>query len=251
MRRAALLLTLLLAGLTSFTQVNVKDSTIFTPLIYATYSFQWPGGDLGERFGGSSSIGGGFMIKTRSNWILDVEGNFMFGQSVHGTDTMLKVISTPEGQIIDANGMWADIVFYERGYNILGRFGKVIPVLSPNPNSGIMLMAGGGYMQTKIRVHNPGNTAPQLLGDYKKGYDALNAGFVACASVGYLYLGNTRLLNFYVGFEFMQAWTKGKRERNFDTGMPDLGSYNSQFYGIRVNWCIPLYSRVPKEFYLY
>jgi hypothetical protein len=251
MRRIALLLLAGLAGMVSRAQLNIKDSTIFTPIIYATYSYQFPGGDLAQRFGSNSSIGGGFMFKTRSNWIFGAEGNFLFGQQVKNSDSILWRITTPEGHLIDANGMYADLVYYERGYSFTGQFGKVIPVFSLNPNSGIMIMLGGGYMQNKIRVHNPGNTAPQLLGDYKKGYDRLNAGFIMNASVGYLFLGNTRLLNFYAGFEFTQAWTKGKRDRNFDTGLPDLGNYSSQFYGIKVSWLIPLYQRTPKEFYLY
>ena len=49
------------------------------PMIYATYAYQWPGGDLAKRFRGNSSIGGGFMVKTRSNWLIGAEGNYIFG----------------------------------------------------------------------------------------------------------------------------------------------------------------------------
>ncbi|MCK9421904.1 MAG: hypothetical protein M0Q38_04850 [Bacteroidales bacterium] len=232
-------------------QVNIRDSTIFTPLIYATYNYQFPGGDLSRQFGSNSSIGGGFMLKTKSNWIFGVEGNYMFGQSVKNSDSLLLNISTREGFIIDANGMYAEVVYYERGFNFFGKFGKLIPVLSPNPNSGFVILAGAGYLQDKIRIHNPGNTAPQLLGDYKKGYDRLNGGFALNGSLGYLYLSNTRLLNFYVGFDFMQAWTKPYRLRDFNTGKQDTRKFNSQFYSVKVSWFIPLYRRVPKEFYLY
>jgi len=232
-------------------QVNIKDSAIFTPVLYATYSYQFPGGDLAQRFGSNSSIGGGFMLKTKSNWLFGVEGNFLFGQSVKNSDSLLSRISTPEGYLINANGMVADVVFYERGYSFTGSFGKIIPVLSPNPNCGLMITAGGGYTRNKIRIHNPGNNAPQIYGDYKKGYDRLNAGFILTGSLGYLYLSNTRLLNFYLGFEFMQTWTKALRELDFDTGKKDTKKYSSQFYGIKVCWLIPLYKRTPKEFYLY
>lgn len=232
-------------------QVSIRDSAIFTPIFYAAYGYQFPGGDLARQFGSNSSIGGGFMIKTKHNWLFGVEGNFMFGQSVKGSDTMLRNISTSQGFIIDANGFYADLVYYERGYNFLARIGKVIPVLSPNPNSGFTVIAGAGYIQDKIRIHNPGNTAPQLLGDYKKGYDRLNGGITLTGSIGYMYLSNTRLLNFSVQFEFMQAWTKPYRERDFDTGLKDTRNLSSQFYTIRAVWMIPLYRRTPKEFYYY
>lgn len=247
----SLFATLLIASSTLFAQVNIHDSTIFTSLIYATYGYQFPGGDLAKQFGSNSSIGGGFMFKTRHNWMFGVEGNFMFGQSVKNSDSLMKSISTSDGFLIDANGFYADMVYYERGYNFLFRFGKVIPVLSPNPNCGFTILAGAGYIQDKIRIHNPGNTAPQILGDYKKGYDRLNGGVALTGSLGYMFLSNTRLLNFSASLEFMQAWTTPYRERNFDTGLKDTRKLSSQFYTIRVCWMIPLYRRVPKEFYVY
>jgi hypothetical protein len=140
---------LLLTVSSLFAQVSIHDSIITTPLIYATYGYQFPGGDLAKIFGSNSSIGGGFLLKTKHNWIFGVEGNFMFGQSVKNSDSLLRVISTPEGLIIDANGYYADIVYYQRGYNFFAKFGKVIPLLSPNPNCGFTLLAGAGYIQEK------------------------------------------------------------------------------------------------------
>jgi len=232
-------------------QVSIRDSVISTPLVYATYGYQFPGGDLSRQFGSNSSIGGGFMFKTKSNWIIGVEGNFMFGQTVKNSDSMLLNISTREGFLIDVAGMYADLVYYERGFNFFAKTGKVIPLFAPNPNSGFVVLAGIGYLQDKIRIHNPGNTAPQILGDYKKGYDRLNGGFAINGSLGYLYMSNTRLLNFYIGFDFIQTWTKPYRLRDFDTGKQDTRTFNSQFYSIKVCWFVPLFRRAPKEFYLY
>ena len=232
-------------------QVSVRDSSIAIPMIYGTYSYQFPGGDLGLRFGSNSSIGGGFLIKTKSNWLIGMEGNFQFGSSVKNQDSLLKPISTPEGYIIDANGKIADIILYMRGFSFMGYFGKLFPWVGPNPNSGFTLIAGGGYLQNKMRILNPDNTAPQLLGDYNKGYDRLNGGFALSASVGYLYMSSSRLLNFGLAFEFIQAWTKSKREVDFNTGQPGPPNLSSQYYGIKVTWNIPLYRRSPKEYYLY
>ena len=253
MHRKILLLAVIMtyAFNSLFAQVSIHDSVITTPLIYATYGYQFPGGDLAKQFGSNSSIGGGFLLKTRSNWLFGAEGNYLFGQSVRNSDSLLKSISTRDGFLIDANGYYADIVYYERGYSIFAKFGKVIPLLAPNPNCGFTLLAGAGYIQDKIRIHNPGNTAPQILGDYKKGYDHLNGGFAVTGSLGYMYLSNTRLLNFSLAFEFMQAWTTPYRERDFDTGKQDTRKLSSQFYTIKVCWMIPLYRRVPKEFYMY
>jgi hypothetical protein len=236
---------------TGYSQVSVRDSSIFTSMFYAAYSVQFPGGDLSQRFGINSSIGGGMMFKTKSNWLFGVEGNFLFGGSVKNQDSMLRNISTPDGFIIDANGYYADVIFYERGYSFYAKFGKLIPVFSPNPNSGLTFMAGAGYIQNKIRIHNPNNTAPQIYGDYKKGYDHLNSGIAANGSVGYTYISNNRLLNFYGGFEFIQSWTQSRREYDFELRIKDATRYSSQYYGIKLVWMIPLYKRTPKAYYLY
>jgi hypothetical protein len=251
MKKNGLFLSFFLIIFSLNAQVNVKDSAISASMFYAAYSYQFPGGDLAERFGSNSSIGGGFLIKTRSNWIIGAEGNYQFGSSVKNQDSLLVSISTPEGYIIDANGYIADVVLYMRGYSFFGVFGKLLPLVGPNPNSGFTLIAGAGYIQNKIRILNPGNTAPQLQGDYKKGYDKLNGGFALSASLGYLYMSNSRLLNFSLAFEFIQAWTKSKRKVDFDTGLPDPANYSSQYYGIKATWNIPLYKRKPKEYYLY
>jgi hypothetical protein len=246
-----LLLSCFIGYLSVSAQHRVTDSTIFITLLYATYGYQVPGGDLAQQFGGNSSIGGGVLFKTGHNWLIGAEGNFMFGQTVKNSNELLKGMYTSEGYIIDANGFIGEIIYYERGYNILAKFGKVIPLLAPNPNSGFTITAGAGYFQDKIRIHNPDNTVPQISGDYKKGYDRLNGGMAITGSLSYMFLGNTRLLNFSAGFEFMQAWTTPYRERDFDTGKKDDRKLSSQFYTAKVMWIIPLYGRAPEKFYVY
>jgi hypothetical protein len=240
-----------LVTFSAYSQFSIKDSVISASMLYGTYSVQFPGGDLSKIFGVNSSVGGGFIFKTKKNWLFGVEGNYLFGGSVKNEDSYLAKISTPDGFVIDANGYYADILFSERGYSFFGKFGKLFPVLSPNPNSGITVMVGGGFIEDKIRIHNPANTAPQVFGDYRKGYDRLNSGFAATGSIGYLFMSNTRLLNMYLGLEFTQAWTTYQRDRNFDTGLKDNSSLSSQFYGIKFMWIIPFYRRTPKEYYLY
>jgi len=244
-------LILILVSYVGFSQASIKDSAIYTTVIYATYSYQFPGGDLSELFGSNSSIGGGLMFKTKSNWLFGAEGNYLFGGTVKISDKLLSGIVSHEGYIIDPNGYFTEVFYYERGFNFFGKIGKVIPILSPNPNSGFALMVGVGFMQDKIRIHTSGNDIPMLTGDYVKGYDRLNNGPAVTGSLGYQYLGSTRLLNFYLGFEFIQAWTKSKRARDFDTGKPDNTKYNSQFYSAKVCWFIPLYKRKPLPYYLY
>ncbi len=254
LKRLLVLLFPIVLAAPSSAQVNLKDTTIGMGMFYAAYSYQLPGGGLSKLFGGNSSVGGGFLYKLRTNWLIGGEGNFLFGGDVKNSDALTLMMQDSDGLLIDENGYGAAINYYERGYSIYGKFGKIFPfypTLAPNRNCGITVMLGGGYIQDKIRMNNPDGTTPQINGDYAKGYDRLNNGIALNASLGYLFMSNTRLFNFYLGFEFIQAWTKSARKYDFDRMAYDNTKYSSQFYGFKVCWFVPIYARKPKEFYYY
>jgi len=106
-------------------------------------------------------------------------------------------------------------------------------------------------LQHHIRIENKDNNAPQVLGDYKKGYDRLTNGFAAKTFIGYQYLDSKRRFNFYAGFEFYQAWTKNRREYNFDTMSRDNNLYHDYLYSFKAGWILPIYYRTPDKFYYY
>jgi hypothetical protein len=153
--------------------------------------------------------------------------------------------------VIGADGLVADVRVYERGYQFSAAFGKIFPVSKLNPNSGIMLMAGPGFMQHKIRIESIGNTAPQINEDYRKGYDRLSNGFELREFIGFVSFGNRQLVNFYAGIELIQAFTENRRDHTFDN--PSLAGQKRTdlMYGFKVGWIIPFYKKKPKEFYMY
>jgi hypothetical protein len=247
-----LLLTVLLVAKFSVGQVSIKDTTLSIPMFYASYAYQIPGGDLAARYGNNSMIGGGFQWKTTENWIWGADFNFYFGNDIKIGDEIMFNLRTEGGQIIDMAGNFAGISMYERGYFMGFRFGKLFPILSPNPNSGIVIMGSAGYMQHKVRIEVTQNSAPQLNGDYKKGYDRLAGGFGISEFIGYTYLSNSRLFNFYAGFEFTQAFTKPLRDVNFDTMEPDeISNRTDLLSGIKIGWIVPLFKRMPEKYYYY
>jgi hypothetical protein len=230
-------------------QSSVKDSAIGSPMFYITYAYQMNSGDISKRFGSNSSVGGGFQYKTKSNWMFGAEYNYLFGGKVKDQASILSSISTSDGFVITSSGEYADIHFIQTGYNMSLKFGKIFPVLNPNPNSGIMLTLQPGFLQHRIKIVNPNNTAPQLKGDYKKGYDEMANGISLTEFFGYYYMGNKRLYSFYAGFEFTQAFTKSRRAYNFNTMSRDTEQKHDFFYSFRVGWLIPLYKRAPAGSY--
>ena len=252
MKNTVKLLLLLIAISTSaYAQKSIRDSSIVANLIYGTYSYQIPGGDMAERFGSFSQVGPGYMFKTRSNWIFGVESNFGFGRNIRNEDEILKGATTSDGNIIDVSGIYADFNFNLRSFSALGRVGKVIPVFGPNKNSGLMLTAGFGYLQHKVYIEHKDKTAPQITGDYLKGYDELKRGFATNVFLGYLYLGNTNKFNFFAGFDFTFGSTQHARPYSFAQMKFNSGSFSDMYGGVKVGWIIPVYKRAPSDFYYY
>ncbi len=233
----------------SYSQKTLVDSASFVTLIYATYQYQFPGGDMVNRFGSNSNIGGGVSFKTKSNWIFGLEGGYIFGDVVKNGTSLFSGIATPEGNIIDGNGIFAEIHLYERAYHFQLKAGKVFSVFGSNPNSGLLIQAGVGFLEHKIRIENPDNTAPQIKGDYQKGYDKLSNGLMLDETIGYLYMGKRRLANFFIGFEFMQGFTKSRRDYDFNLQGKDNTSRTDILSGIRISWIIPLYNQGKTHYY--
>lgn len=245
------LLALLLALPTLRAQVNIRDSVINFPMVYAAYGFHFLGGDIADRFGPSSTIGGGIGYKTKKNMYFGFEYSYLFGGKVKDGDEIIKDIMTSDGQLIGQNGEYAIFQYYERGHIIWFQAGKLIPVLSRNPNSGLLIKLGGGFVQHRMDVSVQENTALQLSGDYKYGYDRLTRGFGLNQFIGYLFIGESRLWNFYAGLDFSQAWTKNVRDVNFDTRLPDDSQHLDLFFGFKVGWVIPIYRSAPVDYYYY
>jgi hypothetical protein len=242
---------LLLSTGRNYAQVNVKDSTLNVAMIHAAFGSWVPAGDLGERFGVFFSAGPGFTYKSKGNWVFSASFDYLFGNVIKNRDSLFRYIQTSHGFIIDGEGLPADVSVQMRGYKVTGRFGKLIPLAKTNPNSGLLLMAGGGYLIHKIDISVLENMAPQLRGDYAKGYDRLTAGFTANQFVGYQHLSNKRKINFFVGLEITEAFTKSQRDYDFDRMAPDTKNRLDIMVGIRAGWILPLYGRAPRDYYYY
>jgi len=221
------------------------------PFFHGFYGYEWPGADMAKRFGGNSALGAGFTVKTASNWLFGLEYDFLFGNNIDSGFSMLEHLRTSLGNIINGDGVPAVVALYERGFSLGGSFGKLFPVLSPNRNSGFFITAGLGYLQHKIRIEVENESAPQLKGDYKRGYDRLSGGFALRQSIGYLYFGERRLVNFYISLEITEAWTRSYREYYFDTMSPSEGQRFDILFGPKIGWVVPLRKRMSKDYYYY
>ncbi len=231
-------------------QVSLKDSAISMVMIRPSYGLQLPGGDMAIRFGFNQSVGLGVSYKNKRGWMISAEGAFIFGTKI-SQPGLFAGLTTSEGTIIGSDGLYADIRAFERGYYVTLGAGKLFPVLKPNPNCGFIIEGSLGFMQHKIKIQDKKNSVPALNEAYAKGYDRLTNGLAVREFVGYLYVGNHRLVNFYGGVEAIQGFTAGRRDFIYTEMKADKEARLDLLFGIRIGWVIPLFKEAPDEFYIY
>jgi len=256
MRRVFILLLSLLSVQLSAqekqeTGTLVKDSAVATPLFRVSYSAQIPAGDYADRFGFTNTIGASVAYKTRSNWFFSLGGHYIFSNNVAGKDSLLSELLTPSGIVIGSNGEPALIDISQQGYMLNFQVGKLFPWAAPNPNSGFLFTIGGGFLEHWIRYKAEGNSVPQLLGDYHKGYDRLTNGITLQQFIGYHFQGSMRLLNFYGGFEFTQGFTGNRRSYDIPTQSVIDENHVDLLFGFRIGWMMPFYKRDQDTYYYY
>ena len=249
LKRTFLLLLVIITNY-NFSQSNVTDSSITMPLLKLGYSGNFPGKDLKERFGFTSSLNARFEIKFKSQWIVGAKYDFLFGNNVSDSG-MLEELITSSGGIIGIDGKFSTFEMLQRGHHIGVYVGRLLPYLSANPNCGFIVTAGVGLLTHKINFNNLNNDIIQLNGIYKGGYDRYTSGISFTEFIGYRYMSNNNLMNFYCGIEFTQAFTKLRRDYQVDYEIndPRFGMRNDNIFTIQIGWILPLYKRAPKEFY--
>lgn len=244
-------LLVLLAG-NSFLFAQQKKQTFpqrSGVLTNITYKAQFPVGLLAERYGFNSSIGVGFHYKTNNGWTFGIEGDLLFGDNIKENSFLNSYIFHQDGLIYDTVGFPSEVVFFERGYTFSGRIGKIVMPTKRNPNSGLFVQLGGGFLQHKILPDIKNFDIPQLTGEYVKGIDRLTNGFMLVQYIGYLHLDRKKLQNLSIGLEIIEGITKSRRSFNYDTMEAETETRLDILIGLRFSWILPVYNN--KEDYFY
>lgn len=229
-------------------QSSMKDSSINAVLVGVSAGIFLPEGDMADRFGTCYAVGLSVGLKRKNNWIYSLVGDYFFSGNVYDYDLLTDIL-TSDGHIIGDDGKFAEVRLYERGYNITLNAAKLITIGKPNNNSGFLIQAGFGFMQHKIRIETIGNSVPYLNKEYKKGYDKLTNGLALHQFFGYQLLGNKRLINFYAGFDFTEAFTQNRRSFDYDDLRYDATKRTDILLGFKLGWILPLYKQAPSTFY--
>lgn len=245
---------------------DIMKDPIPVAMFQVNYAFHLPGFDTRTLYGVSHDVGGGFVYKTQSNWLFNINGNYIYGPKVKGDRTELlgEAITTDVGEVIGSAGNFVLLELNQRGFHLQGEVGRLFP-FGPNPNSGFFVQVGLGYLQNRIRIdynQTLQNVPIPVDKDYRFGYDRMRGGPAVHLETGYLLLSDTRLLNLSLSLEVNYARTRELRDYDFrvftnpETGvMEPVGytdkskRYNDFYYGIHVTWNIPTYERKPQDYY--
>ncbi len=217
-------------------------------IIGANGTFDIPGADMAKRFGLSYRLGPSLLYKTTDNWMFGAKCDWLFGNKIKEPGLMSNIVDS-QGFFITNQGSRQSVEVLERGWAIGLMAGKIFPVSKANPNSGILLLTGVGFLQHKINIYDADKIVTQLSGDYRKGYDRLTNGIYIEQFAGYNHFDRKGYFNFHIGLNLMAGFTKGRRDYLYDVRRPDNQSRLDILYGVRGGWYVPLFRKKSEEVY--
>ncbi len=206
---------------------------------------QLSGGDLKARFGNNNAFSVGAELMTeRGNWILGGEYSYLAGKTVKEDPLvpLYNIIDPDQGSKIYGSDFQAtDVFLRQRGFWAGAYVGKLIPFSANHHRTGLRVTLGVGHFQHKIRLQDDTRSIIQFDSPYSKGYDRLTGGLYISEFVGYQILSANRRINFTVGFDFMQGFTKSMRDWDWDKKSKDTTAKKDYLKGLRMTWTLPFY----------
>ncbi len=83
----------------------------------------------------------------------------------------------------------------------------------------------------------------------KKGYDRLCMGYTSSQMIGYRHFSNNRKINFYVGVEFIQAFTEDVRAYDYNMQSAYRDKRLDLLNGLKFGWTLPLFQKKDNQYY--
>lgn len=232
--------------------ITGEDEKISTPFFTAVVGWTLPYGEMGNRYNSFMNVNANLGWKTTGNWIYTLEFGFQFGtDNVKIKNDILSglMTSTTDPFIISMEGSDAGVVAYNRNLSLSFFAGKIIPLWFSNPNSGLMINLGVGFLQHQIIYQPTLSEAPQIQGDYAYGYDRQMRGPMVSAFLGYIHMSKKKYINFYAGIQFDNAFTKMTRKYQFDLHSGDDKLYTDQMLTLKIGWMFPFFGRKADKIY--
>lgn len=242
MSRAFYLFLLITFNIQLFGQesINLNDNSDTMFELGFEYGFYQPQEDLKSYFGRHTGVGGHMQFLTKKNIYLGGQLQYIFGNQVQ-VDAM-SLWYDEIGNVYGLNFSFADILTKQRGLTGQLYIGKLFPIKSARARMGIKTTLGVGFLQHKLFIQeDPEAFMPQLDKSRLYIFDHKTNGVSLHQFVGFHYLDNNRMLNFYAGFDFFQGFTQNRRDYNVDLGIETAFQRVDIATGFKIGWILPFY----------
>jgi len=203
------------------------------------YGIDFSAGDMADRYGQHFHANMAIdLFKLKWNGIIRLEGALFFGDNVN--EDVLSPYRNETGSILGNDGSYADVFLRQRGTYLGVMLNKVLLPLRQNPHAGLTAGLGFGLYQHNIRFNVDSNNAPQVEGDYGKGYDRNSIGPALKQNIGFMSIGKNKNVNYEVALSITEGFTRNNRPVNFDTGTKEDDRRLDIVIGLEFRWIIPL-----------
>lgn len=267
-----IILSFLAIPMSGRTQVRLTPDTLECYIVGFSAGMMMPGsgsnslglqgGNMRDLYDGSNlnfAIEGSY--KTQGGWLSCLDADLWFGlnsDNLSQRDARYSNIFLPGNFTLSWGGYDGRVTAYNRGLAVRPGVGKIINILPKNPNSGILLKVGAGWMMQKTVFNQDFDQAPvpQLNGDYAKLYDHLRNGVILTESIGLIYMSNyLTYINLKVSFDISQCWSWSSRSYQIDELMglngKDQSRYFDLMYGFKLTWMFPFTGKPTYDYYYY
>ena len=233
----------------SFYVLNLHSQKIdiSSKTIQFDFTYQSPITGMSIDYGNNSAIGLSYLTN-KNDLLFGLDANFMFGNNVKN-DSILRLIGVDNLLLINANGELDEVLLYERGSNAHLLFGKSFR-FEEKHLSGIYVYGGLGYLQYKTRLETNKTYLPQIDEEYIKGYDNFTNGISTKICVDFMHFDKKTSVNYHIGLEFLNAFTKNGRAYNFSNGtVIDNSLKIDQLIGLKFGIIIPIQRNNEEKFH--
>jgi len=234
-----------------FTSFLVRSQAPNTAkLLDFRYGFQFPSGDMKDRFGGSNMLGVGIeSVSHKTRLFYGIDGGFFFGNTVK--EDVLDPLRSYDGNIIGINGETGDVNLKERGFYVGLHGGKIFGTTDKKSSlTGIRTQIGFGLLQHKIRVQDNLKNIVPLNKEYLQGYDRLTNGPAVCLGIGYQYQSPYNNFHFKIMGDMTAGRTQSRRDLDYATGTYLNQVRTDVLFGINIAYVVMI-SRTRTEENIY
>lgn len=226
----------------------IKDSSVAVTMIAPVGTYSMPVGILAKRFGNFWGAGLEIQHKTKTRWVYGGGIVFNFGNTTN-EGNILRNIGTAGGPLVTQDGSLQQPLFFMRGTTFTSNIGYLHSFGEHSKNSGLFTTFSVGYIRHKILIDQQKYSFPSLQGNLINGYDRLTAGAVFKQFAGYLFADPKKYVNFYIGVELAQGFTKSLRGFNYDTALYDNKIRTDMYIGLKLGWYIPIYQSTTSDYF--